>query len=277
MNEETLAQVMHAIDPARDLSDEALTELFPLDRLMEKIHAGVEQGVPELRHVARTPIWRRVPELIGAGVAASAVAIVAVVSLLGSSPVALQALNPVHGVSTYEHRSAIGGTTYGPVVNGGVTFASAGAAIVPCQASALAETLIFPQSLRTLNNGFRGRIRFVNLGPACYLRETFVGIEAVTGPSHSIVSSSAAPKAAYRGIIRLTHGRAATASVSVASSIEPRRPACIPQGANGLVLLPMFAGWPSTYFALPSATPVCTSDHLVSIAGGLLTKEEWIK
>jgi hypothetical protein len=274
MNEETLAQVMHAIDPARDLSDEALAELFPPDRLMERIHAGIEQGVPELRHMARTPIWRRVPALIGAGVAASAVAIVAVVSLLGSSPVALQALNPVHGVSTYEHRSAIGGTTYSPVVNGGVTFTSAGAAIVPCQASALDETLLFPPSLHTLSNGFQGRIRFVNLGPACYLRETFVGIEAVTGPSYSIVSSSTAPSVAYSGIIRLSHGRAATASISVASSIEPGLPPCIPKGANGLVLLPMFAGWPSTYFALPSATPVCTSGHLVNIAGGLLAKED---
>ena len=277
MNEETLAQVMHAIDPARDLSDEALAELFLHDRLMEKIHAGIEQVVPERRHVVSTPIWRRVPALIGTSVSVSVVAIVAIVSLLSSAPSGLQALSPVHGLPTYEHRSAVGGTTYSPTVNGRVTLTSAGVAIVPCQPSVLDETLIFKRSLHTLNNGFQGRIRFVNRGPACYLRETFVGVEAVSGPSYSIVSSSATPTVAYSGVIRLAHGRAATASVSVASSIEPGLPACIPKGANGLVLLPMFVRWPSTYFALPSATPVCTSGHLVNIAGGLLAKEDRIK
>jgi hypothetical protein len=277
MNEETLANVMRAIDPARDLSDEALAELFPHDRLMEKIHAGIELGVPERRHVVSTPIWRRVPALIGSSVAASAVAIVAVVSWLGSSTVTWQTLSPVHGLPTYQHGTLKGGTTYSPTVNGRVTFTRGGATVVPCQASALDETLVFPRSLHTLKNGFQGRIRFVNRGPACYLRETLVGIEAVSGPSHSIVSSSAAPSVAYSGIIRLAHGRAASASVSVAPAIELGLHACVPKSANGLVLLPMFAGWPSTYFALPNATPVCTSGHLVNIAGGLLAKEDRTK
>ena len=271
MNDETVAHVMQAIDPARDLSDEMLTQLFPLDRLMGKIHAGIEPVVPEHSYGRSSTRWRRVPARLGGGLAATAAGIAAIIWLLGSSPSTLQMLRPVEGVSTFHQGPATDGTTYRSAPNGGVTLTGAGAR-VPCRAQALDVTLLFPHSLHTLSRGFQGRFRFVNRGRACYLRETYVGVNAVIGGSHRIVSSSAAPAVALSGIIQLIHGGAATAWVSVESPAKPGLPACDPRKANGLVLLPLYPGWPSTYFALPSATPVCTSGHLVNIAGGPLGK-----
>ena len=90
MNDELFQTMMESMDPARDLSDETLNELLPHDQLMAKITAGIAAGPLKPVHVKPTPVWRRVPALVGASAAALALAIAGAATLLGSSPALLQ-------------------------------------------------------------------------------------------------------------------------------------------------------------------------------------------
>lgn len=111
MDDDLLKMMMEAIDPARDLTDEALEELVPRDRLMEKIAAGVSLDTGTRRTVSR-PFWRRAPALIVAGTAAATLLISGAVTLLGSAPVVLQttSFGPASGV----HK----GVANGPIMAG---------------------------------------------------------------------------------------------------------------------------------------------------------------
>ena len=114
MDDDLLKMMMEAIDPARDLTDEALEELVPHARLMEKIAAGVSVDTGTRRTVNR-PFWRRAPALIVAGTAAATLVISGAVTLLGSAPVVLQtsSFGPVHK-----------GVANGPMMSGSQLLAS---------------------------------------------------------------------------------------------------------------------------------------------------------
>jgi hypothetical protein len=111
MDENVLRAIMGDVDPARDLTDETLDELAPHHQLMAKITAGLGSEVPEHR-TARTPIWRRVPALVGAGVAAVTLVIAGAVALFGSAPVVIQgtAVGSSKSLQTTTHRPVTTGT-----------------------------------------------------------------------------------------------------------------------------------------------------------------------
>ena len=115
MNEDLLRTLMADIDPVRDLSDDALDELVPYDRLMARVLAGVEQaGTQAVR--ARTSIWYRASLRVSAVAAAVVLVASGAVAFLSSSPTAVPggfALGAVHSSWVeYSARPSFG-ATYG--------------------------------------------------------------------------------------------------------------------------------------------------------------------
>ncbi|MHB1208197.1 MAG: hypothetical protein ACYC1I_00640 [Acidimicrobiales bacterium] len=117
MNDEQLNAIMQGIDPARDLSDETLDELLPLDLLLERLAAAVARETPDHR-VPRARAWRRLPTMVAAGIAAVTLTVVAAASLFSSEPVVVHgtALAPTsHGLQTLEYGPVA--TEPGPALN----------------------------------------------------------------------------------------------------------------------------------------------------------------
>lgn len=115
MNEDLLTTLMTDIDPVRDLSDDALDELVPYDRLMTRVLAGGEQPAVQAQR-ERTSIWRRASLRIGAVAAAVVLVASGAVAFLSSSPTAVFggfALGAVHSAWVEYSASTSSGATYG--------------------------------------------------------------------------------------------------------------------------------------------------------------------
>lgn len=115
MNEDLLITLMTDIDPVRDLSDDALDELVPYDRLMTLVLAGVEQPSVQAQR-ERTSIWSRASLRVSAAAAAVVLVASGAVAFLGSSPTAVSggfALGAVHSSWVEYSVSASSGATYG--------------------------------------------------------------------------------------------------------------------------------------------------------------------
>ncbi len=89
MNDQLLETMMQALDPARDLTDETIDELFPAERLSNRLIAALadEPTSP----TPRVSIWRRVPVRIVTGAAAVTLAVSGAVTLFGATPGVMQA------------------------------------------------------------------------------------------------------------------------------------------------------------------------------------------
>lgn len=111
MNDEQLNAIMQGIDPARDLSDETLDELLPLDLLLERLAAAAAEDTPDHR-VPRARAWRRLPTMVTAGIAAVTLAVVAAASLFSSGPVV------VHGTALTPTSRGLQALEYGPLATG---------------------------------------------------------------------------------------------------------------------------------------------------------------
>jgi hypothetical protein len=121
----------------------------------------------------------------------------------------------------------------------------------------------------SLANGVTGRVYYENLGSTCSLHDTWVGIEAVTGARRTVIGASVTPTVYLLGSIVVKRGDEAVAQISIGSttSREFRRTvkqhggACRPKGANAIIILPLYAGWPRMNVALHGSVPVCTQDY----------------
>jgi hypothetical protein len=115
MNEDLLRTLMTDIDPVRDLSDDALDELVPYDRLLTRVLAGVEQPAVQAQR-ERTSIWHRTSLRVSAVAAAVVLVASGAVAFLSSSPTAVPvgfALGAVHSSWVEYRASTSSGATYG--------------------------------------------------------------------------------------------------------------------------------------------------------------------
>ena len=86
MNDDLLRALMTDLDPVRDLTDESLSELLPLDQLIARVLLEADQPIPVHRS-ARVPAWRRVSVRLTSAAAAIAIVVTGAVTLLSSTPV----------------------------------------------------------------------------------------------------------------------------------------------------------------------------------------------
>jgi hypothetical protein len=134
-----------------------------------------------------------------------------------------------------------------------------------CAARQIRETLRTVTPSATRNVTYQGWVLFKNVGPPCAMSETYIGIEAVTGPAHRPLSASTEPTGMTMGVIVLRTGQSARAEIVVARTDDPAlRTTCQPKSADGLEVVPPYPGWPPHYFGLPARVLVCTggSDNL---------------
>ncbi len=113
MNEDLLATIMTDIDPVRGLSESALDELVPNDRLMARVLEGVGQPWTEVIR-ARPSIWHRRLMRVGAVAAAAVLVASGAVAFRESSPSVVSntsALGVVHS-SWVEYSAHPSGATY---------------------------------------------------------------------------------------------------------------------------------------------------------------------
>lgn len=104
MNDQLLDTMMQALDPARDLTDETIDELFPAERLSKRLVAAIASEPASSRpHLS---MWRRVPVRIVAGAAAVTLAVSGAVTLFGATPGFMQA-TALRATDNGEH--------YGPI------------------------------------------------------------------------------------------------------------------------------------------------------------------
>ena len=96
MNDDLLRALMTDLDPVRELTDDALSELLPLDQLTARVRAQAVQPVPPHRPV-RTPVWRRLSMRLTSAAATVAIVSAGLATLLSSTPApqGTVALNPV--------------------------------------------------------------------------------------------------------------------------------------------------------------------------------------
>lgn len=85
MNDDLLRALMTDLDPVRDLTDDALSELLPLDHLTARVLSEVAQPSP-VQRPTRTPVWRRLSVRVTSAAAAVSVVVIGAVSLFGSTP-----------------------------------------------------------------------------------------------------------------------------------------------------------------------------------------------
>jgi hypothetical protein len=90
MNDELFQTLMGSVDPARDLSDDALNELLPHDHLMAKIASGIDVEATAPVRTKPTRARHRIPAFVGASVAAVSVVVAGALVLFGSSPALVQ-------------------------------------------------------------------------------------------------------------------------------------------------------------------------------------------
>ena len=87
MNDDLLRALMTDLDPVRDLTDDSLSELLPLDHLTARVLSEVAQPSP-VQRPARAPVWRRLTVRVTSAAAAVTVAVVGALSVFGSTPAA---------------------------------------------------------------------------------------------------------------------------------------------------------------------------------------------
>jgi hypothetical protein len=110
MNEDLLRTLMSDVDPTRDLSDETLDELVPLDGLLSRVRNSIEESLASPVH-ERVSMWRRVSFRVSAAAALVLVGSAAA-AILTSSPSVVPsgfALGAVH--STWVRYPAISSVT----------------------------------------------------------------------------------------------------------------------------------------------------------------------
>lgn len=126
MNDEQLTAMMWAIDPARDLSDETLDELVPLDLLLERIAAS-SAAQTTTRRMSSGRARLRLTSIAAAGIAAITLSVVAATSLFDSAPVIEHGAAPApksHGLQILELgpvRISSGPTSSSPVTTRGAS------------------------------------------------------------------------------------------------------------------------------------------------------------
>ena len=274
MNEETLALVMQAIDPARDLTDETLAELFTHEHLMERINARIAEDAPAPIKVPAIPVWRRVPTLIGSSAAAIALVIMGVVTLSGTPAtfaIAGVAMPVRTMTNTLAPRLPGSGGLYAAL--GVVTVTGAPMEVPVCGPSRVHETMNLRPIRAVMEIGYRGTLVVQNLGDTCYMRKTYVGLEAVTGPKRKIVASSVIPSIAFGSVFVVRRGEALKTSITVFSTSRPGTIGCRLSFAEGVVVPSLYQGWPADYFRLPSRLPVYACQNWFALIGGPLVRQ----
>jgi hypothetical protein len=95
-----------------------------------------------------------------------------------------------------------------------------------------------------------------------------LGLEALSGAS--VLEASATPVNYIAGTILLQTGQSSRAQAAVMRTSSFGK-GCNPKAANGLVVLPLYPGWPKKTIHLTSQVPVCTGGD-INIVGNYLSK-----
>ena len=85
MTEELLATLMTGLDPVRNLTDSALNELVPTDRIMANVLSKIDSSIQRVDH-GYSSIWHRVSFRVGAVAAAFVVLAAGVAAMVNSVP-----------------------------------------------------------------------------------------------------------------------------------------------------------------------------------------------
>jgi hypothetical protein len=193
MNDELLQTMLETVDPARDLSDEALNELLLHDQLIAKITAGIATAAPGAVQSKPVTIWRRIPALVGSTVAAGSVAVAVAVMLFGSSSVLVQGIGvgtkttvPPPVLKVEPQNPVFGGSFYTP--NFSFTVAPSLSTAV---GSATAYELSSPTDLASVTGGIGTALGVTGpvtyLGPGNYQAGPSSGPDVVVGAGGGIL------------------------------------------------------------------------------------------
>jgi hypothetical protein len=194
MNDEQLQTMLESVDPARDLSDEALNELLPHDQLLAKITAGSAPAAPATARSRPARMWHRVLAFLGSAVAAGSVVVAVVVMLFGSSPAAVQGIGvgtkttvPPPVLKIEPQNLGFGGTAFTP------NFAfTVDPSLSTADGSATAYELSSPTDLASVTGeigtalGVTGPVTY--LGPGNYQVGPSSGPDVVVGTDGGILT-----------------------------------------------------------------------------------------
>lgn len=280
MNDELLRKLMESVDPARDVSDETLRELFPHDALMAKIASGIGRAPFELDHVVPSSLWRRGPALVAASVLALAIAVAGALTVLNPSPASLRSIGAAAKTTTSlpSNSSVVPTTTR--VSGSGVTMTGAGDVVPKCTPSQITEWMVSPNAPYVSTRDLIVKVIYENTGRVCTLTRTYVGVQAVAGINRVDVGrGSVTPADSLVGNIALQRGQTAAASIVIGSITSPsfrqmlktHNGKCSPQLADAVKVQGLYGGWLTRYFALPERVPVCTN-NFANVAAGAIAK-----
>jgi len=275
VDEQILRTVLESIDPARDLSDATLDDLFPHDQMMSKVASGI---VEEERSPIspKEPLWRRAPALVGAAVAALALAVAGAATVLSSSPAS-------NTGAIIPHRDSVTTTTPHSTVSG-VTLTSS-RYVVPkqCVASQISEWMVGSRGPYVTSRTYKEEVIYTNTGKACELASTYLAVQTTMGKDHIVVGEgSVVPTSLSDRRILLKSGHTAAATILIASTsslsfqeiLMSHDGTCAPKLVDTVKVLGLYAGWPTRYFGLPARYEVCTTGfNNVSAGPVALTKK----
>ena len=270
MDDELLKTLMESVDPARDLSDETLHELLPDDQLMARISAGISAESLEAVRVKPTPIWRRVPTLVGASAAALAFGVAGAATLFGSSPALLQGTGTGSKTTTGLAAGSVVTPTTTKASEKSITLTGAGITLKKCSPSQISEWMVTSSGPYVATRGFAGRVIYENTGRACTLAITYIAVQAVAGTDRvAIGSGSVTPTIAFTGKVTLQRGQTAAASVFIGSTtsssfrklLKTHDGTCVAKFADAIKVFGLYSGWPVKYFALPERLLVCATGY----------------
>jgi hypothetical protein len=259
VDEQVLSDVMASIDPARDLTDATLNELFSHDTLMANIASRIAHGSPE-RTTAKEPLWHRAPALVGAAVAALALVVAGSATLLSPSPSAKPgATTPISDSVTPTTTRTVSGVTL-----------TSSRYVVPkkCVASQISEWMVGSVGPYVAGRTYKEEVIYANTGKACQLASTYLGVQTTVGKDHTVVGEgSVFPTSLSNRRILLKSGHTAAATIVIASTsslsfqqmLMSHDGTCAPKLVDTVKVLGLYSGWPTRYFALPARYAVCTT------------------
>ncbi len=217
-----------------------------------------------------TPVWRRVPALVGASAAALAIAVAGAATLLGSSPALLQGTGTGTKTTTSLGASSLVVPSTTKVSGSGITVTGTGIILKNCSPSQISEWMVTSSGPYVATRDFTGRVIYENTGRACTLARTYIGVQAVAGTNRvAIGRGSVTPTVAILGKLTLQRGQTAAASFFIGSTtsssfrklLKTHDGTCVAKFANAIKVFGLYSGWPVKYFALPERLLVCTSGY----------------
>ena len=255
--DERIDRMLEAVDPVADLTDAAIDELYPVERLEMRIEAG------SLTVQSRRARPRRIDALVGAVVMALVVALV-VVAWPRSTPAEITLVH-VHGVPE-PSLSGTGlpstgltvllspsGLYYPSVLDRNVATASGWC--VPSRVEGVLTASVPDRGVL----GWNGVLELTNLGRRCAIAVTEAASTALSATGKP-VGRLMPPRRLEVTAVVLGHGKSASVGVSYSGTSIYGADACRPRAATGFVLAGGAVGWPSLRFDLGRAFDVCTGE-----------------